>query len=124
MSALLGNMKEKSSAILRNSPKLTKKQMKHLQSSSRKGEEDRDANISKVNFDLQDLKKNYKEMSKETRLLEKLKFFHLEDERIQSERKMIQRKSSSMSTRFGPRESNMGMKSIVGDVSKQFENPF
>ena len=98
--------------------------MKQLQSSGRKVEEDRDANISKVNFDLKDVKRNFKDMNKETRLQEKLKFFHLEDERIQSERKMIQRKSSSMSTRFGPRESNMGIKPIIGDVSKQFENPF
>ena len=29
-----------------------------------------------------------------------------------------------MSTRFGPRESNMGIKPIVGEVNKAFDNPF
>ena len=29
-----------------------------------------------------------------------------------------------MSTRFGPRESNMSMKPVIGEVDKKYENPF
>ena len=84
VSALLSPSKEKLNSILRMSPR--SKKMNKQNTITKQHEQDRDVNTSKVLFDI---KKNMKEMSKENRLYEKLKYFHLEDEKMQEDRRII-----------------------------------
>ena len=64
-------------------------------------------------------------MTREERIREKLKFFNLESETLESSRKRIQEKVRETSTRFGPRSSNMSKTKGPGENSKpSYYNPF
>ena len=64
-------------------------------------------------------------MTREERIREKLKFFNLESETLESSRKRIQEKVRETSTRFGPRSSNMSKTKGSGENSKpSYYNPF
>jgi len=61
-------------------------------------------------------------MTREERIREKLKFFNLEHESLETSKRRNIEKVSTTGTRFGPRASNMSM--IKEGGQQKFYNPF